>query len=144
MQHVQHADGVSFGSVRANVHGALAVLHVVVRIGHGAVAPCIGHAGHGGGVANTRLVVGIVGTPEAHEFAQQISLFVVVLGRTNIVNAVRAAGFAQVRHAICDFFQGHVPANALVFAVDQLHGVTQAVFSVAMFAQCSTFGTMSA
>ena len=69
MQHVQHADGVGFSSIGANVHGALAVLHVVVRIGHGAVAPCIGHTRHRGGVANTRLVIGVVGAPEAHKLA---------------------------------------------------------------------------
>ena len=144
MQHVQHADRVCFGSVGANVHGALAVLHVVVRIGHGAVAPCIGHTGNGGGVANTRLVIGVVGAPEADKLAHEIRLFVVVLGGTNEVNAVRAAGFAQVGHALADFFEGHVPADALVFAVDQLHGVTQAVFAVAVFAQCCTFGAVRA
>ena len=144
MQHVQHADGVSLGCIRSNVHGALAVLHVVVRIGHGAVAPCIGHTGHRGGVANTRLVIGVVGAPEAHKFAQEIRLFVVVLGGANVVNAVRAAGFAQVRHAICDFFQGHVPADTLVFALDQLHGVTQAVFAMTVLTQGSTLGAMCA
>ena len=144
MQHVQHADGVSLGSIGANVHGALAVLHVVVRIGHGAVAPRIGHTSYRGGVANTRLVIGVVGAPEAHKFAQEIRLFVVVLGGANVVNAVRAAGFAQVHHAFADFFQSHVPADTLVFALDQLHGVTQAIFAMTVFAQCSTFGAVSA
>ena len=67
-----------------------------------------------------------------------------MLGRANEVNAVGAAGFAQFSHALSDFFQGHVPADALVFAFDQLHGVTQAVFAVAVFAQRSTLGAVRA
>ena len=35
-----------------------------------------------------------------------------------------------------------VPADALVLAVDQLHGVAQAVFTVAMLAQSSPFGAV--
>ena len=67
-----------------------------------------------------------------------------MLRRANEVNAVGAAGFAQFSHALSDFFEGHVPADALVFAFDQLHGVTQAVFAVAVFAQRSTLGAVRA
>ena len=95
-------------------------------------------------MANTRLVIGVVGAPEADKLAHQIRLLVVVLGRTNEVNAVGAAGFAQLHHAFADFFEGYVPANALVFAVDQLHGVAQAVLAVAVFAQCRALGAMGA
>ena len=142
MQHVQHADRVRFCRIGANVQSALAVLHVVVRVGHGAVAPCIGHTRHRGGVANARLVIGVVGAPEAHKLAHQIGLLVVVLGRANEINAVGATGFAQLHHAFADFFQGQVPADALVLAIDQLHGIAQAVFAVAVFTKRCTFGAM--
>ena len=80
VQHVQQADRVRFSSVRADVQRALAVLHVVVRIGHCTIAPGVGNASNSGGVANTRLVVAVVAAPEADPLAQQISLLVVVLG----------------------------------------------------------------
>ena len=68
MQHVQHADGVRFGSIRANVHRTLAVLHVVVRIGHRAITPGVGYASNRGGMANTCLMVAIVAAPKTDEF----------------------------------------------------------------------------
>ena len=144
VQHVQHAHRVSFGRVGADVQGDLAVLHVVVRIGHGAVAPGVRHTRHGGGVANARLVVAVVAAPEAHELAQQVGLFVVVLGRADEVHAVRAAGLAQLQHLGGDFGQGRIPADALVLAIHQLHGVAQAVFAVAVLAQGCTLGAVGA
>ena len=79
MQHVQHADRVRLGGVGANVQRDLAVLHVVVRVGHGAITPGVGHTGHRGGVANAGLVVAVVAAPEADKLAQQVGLFIVVL-----------------------------------------------------------------
>jgi hypothetical protein len=89
MQHVQHAHRVRLGRVGADVQRDLAVLHVVVRIGHGAIAPGVGNTGHRGGVADARLVVAVVAAPEADELAQQVGLLVVVLGRADPVHAVR-------------------------------------------------------
>ena len=56
--------------IGADVHGNLAVLHVVVRIGHRTIAPSIGNTGHSGGVANTGLVVAVVGAKVAHKLSQ--------------------------------------------------------------------------
>ena len=142
VQHVQHAHRVGFSGVRADVQRRLAVLHVVVGIGHGAVAPCVGHAGHSGRVADAGLVVGVVGAPEADELAHQIGLLVVVLGRADPVHRVRTAGLAQLEHACADFIERHVPADALVLAVNQLHGVAQAELTMAVLAQGRTFGAM--
>ena len=142
MQHVQHRHRVGFCRVGANVQSDLAVLHVVVRVGHGAITPGVGHTGHGGGVANTGLVVAVVATEVAHKLAQQIGLFVIVLRRANPVNAVWARSLAQLKQLGADFVQGRVPANALVLAVDQLHGVTQAELTVAVLTQGCTFGAM--
>ena len=96
VQHVQHTHRVRLGGVGTNVHGDLAVLHVVVGVGHGAITPSVGHTGHGGGVANARLVIAVVGTPKAHKLAQQVGLLVVVLGGPDVVNAVWAAGLFQL------------------------------------------------
>ena len=103
--------------IRTDIQSALAVLHIVVRIGHRTVAPGVGHAGHRGGVADARLVVAIVRAPEAHELAQQVSLLVAVLGRSDEVDAVRPAGLAQLHHLRGDLVERDIPADALVLAV---------------------------
>ncbi len=144
MQHVQHAHRVGFGGVGADVHGHLGVLHVVVRIGHGAVAPCIRNAGHRGGMADTRLVVAVVAAPVAHELAHQVRLLVVVFGRAHPVDGVGSVGLAQLQQLGADFLQRRVPADALVFAVHQLHRVTQAVFAMAVLTQRSPLGAVGA
>ena len=59
-----HRDRMRFTGVRANEQDRLAVMHVVERVGHRPVTPGVRHARHGGGVADTRLVVGIVGAPQ--------------------------------------------------------------------------------
>ena len=132
------------GCVGADVHRDLAVLHVVVRIGHRTVAPSIGNTSHCGGVTNTRLVVAIVRAKVAHKFAQQIGLFVVVLGRTDPIHAVGSTGFAQVEQLGCYFVQRRVPTDAFVLAVDQLHGIAQTELAVAVFAQGCALGAMRA
>ena len=144
MQHVQHGDGMGLGGIGADVHRDLAVLHVVVRIGHGPIAPGIGHTGHRGGVTNTGLVVTVVGAPVADKLAQQIGLLVVVFGRADEVHAVRARRFAQLEHLCADFSQRGVPADALVLAIHQFHRVTQSVLAVPVLAQGRPFGAMGA
>ena len=144
VQHVQHAHGVGFGGVGANVERNLCVLHVVVGVGHGAVAPCVGHASHRGRMADTRLVVAVVRAEVAHKLAHQVGLLVAVFGRAHPVHRIGPAGLAQVEHLGADLVERRVPADTFVFAVDQLHRVTQPVFTVAMFTQCRTFGAVCA
>ena len=98
VQHVQQADRVGFCGIGADVQRALAVLHVVVRIGHGAIAPGIGHTCHRGGVANTCLVIAVVTTPKTHPLPQQIRLLVVVLGRAHDVHGIWPTLLAQCQH----------------------------------------------
>ena len=66
--------------VGSDVHGDLAVLHVVVRIGHCTISPGVRNTGHCRGVANTGLVVAVIGAKVANKLTQQIRLFVVVFG----------------------------------------------------------------
>ncbi|MDT4827727.1 hypothetical protein FQZ97_610850 [compost metagenome] len=144
VQHVQHRYRVRFGGVGADVQRHFGILHVVVRIGHGAVAPCIRNAGHRGRVADARLVVAVVAAPETDELAQQVRLLVVVLGRADPVDGIRTAFLAQLHQLGGDFLVGGVPADALVLAVDQFHGIAQAVFAVAVLAHRRALGAMRA
>ena len=91
VQHVQHRHRMRFGRIAADVHRSFRVLHVVVGVGHRAIPPGVGHAGHRGGVADACLVVGVVAAPEAHPLAQQVGLLVVVLARAHDKDRIRAA-----------------------------------------------------
>ena len=55
-----------FSGIRADVQRCLGVHHVVVAIGHRTIAPGVGNASNRSGVADTRLVIGIVGAEEGH------------------------------------------------------------------------------
>ena len=139
---MQQTHRMRLGSVGAYVHRALAVLHVVVRIGHGAITPGVGDAGHRGGVTDARLMVAVVRAPEADQLAHQVSLLVVVLGGTYPVNGVRTAGLAQFQHAFTDFRECRIPADTLVLAVHQLHRVAQSELAMPVLTQRSALGAM--
>ena len=83
VQDVQQGHQVRLGRVRADEQHRLGVLHVVVGVRHRAVTPGVRHARHGGGVADARLVVAVVGAPEGDELAQQVGLLVVVFRRSD-------------------------------------------------------------
>jgi hypothetical protein len=142
MEHVQHADRMRLGGVGADVHRHLGAAHVVVRIGHGAVAPCVRHARDGRRMADARLVVAVVAAPEAHELAHQVRLLVAVLGGADPVDRIGSAGLAQVLQLGGDLVERRVPADALVLAVDQLHRIAQPVLAVAVLAQRGALGAM--
>ncbi len=75
-QNVLQRDRVRLGGVRSHEDDGLRVAHIVVGIGHRAVAPGIGDAGDGCGVADAGLVIDRVGAPERREFAEQIAALV--------------------------------------------------------------------
>src|SRR5438876_13788 len=118
------------GGIAADVHRALAVLHVVVRIGHRTVAPGIGYAGDRRRVTDARLVIAVVGTPERHELAQQKRLLVAVLGAADPEYRVLTAFILVVadrEQPIAYFLDRVVPRHLLPLAVDQLHRRLQPV-----------------
>ena len=121
MQHVQHRHRA------ANVHRALGVLHVVIGVGHRAVAPGVGYAGNRRRVADARLVVAVVRPPERHELAHQIRLFVVVLRAADPEHGVGTRFLADLQHLGADFVQRLLPRQPLPFAVDELHRRLQPV-----------------
>ena len=79
VQHVQHRHRMRLSGVRPDVHRTLSVLHIVVRVGHRAVAPGVGHTGNRRRMTNTRLMVTIVGAEHAHKLAEHVRLLVIVL-----------------------------------------------------------------
>ena len=69
-QDMLHRHRMGFGGVGADEKHRLAIMHIVVGIGHRPVAPGVGDPGDGGGMANPRLMIHIVGAPKRGEFAE--------------------------------------------------------------------------
>ncbi len=109
-------------------------MHVVVRIGHRAVAPGVGYAGDRRRVADARLVVDVVRAPQACELAEQVGLLVIELRRAQPVDRIRAGALADVETLVADLVDGLVPGDLLPLAARELHRVFQPAFAVAVFA----------
>ena len=136
--------GCASAAFAADVHRALGVLHVVVRIGHRAVAPGVGYAGDRGRVADPRLVVAVVRAPERHELAHQVRLLVAVLRAADPEHRVGARFLAQREQLVADLVDRLVPADLLVLAVDELHRRLEPVLAVAVLAHRRALGAMRA
>ena len=78
------------GRIAAHDDLGLGIADIIEAVGHRAVAPGVGHAGDGRRMADTRLMVGVVGAPERAEFAEQIGAFVGHLGRSEPIDGIAA------------------------------------------------------
>ena len=143
-QHVLHRDRVRFRGITADEEHRLAVVHVVVRVGHRAVAPGVGYAGNRRRMTDARLVVDVVRAPQGRELAEQVGLFVVELGRAQPVHRVRAGTLADVEHLVADLLDGLVPGDLGPLAAGELHRVFQPAFAVAVLAHRCALGAVAA
>ena len=143
-QNMQQRNGVRLGGVASDNKDRAAVVDVVVAVGHGAVAPCIGNTRNGGRVTDPGLVIHVVRAPVGGEFAEQIGLFVGMLGRAKPVDAVRPAFFADFHHAVADLVDRLFPADALPLAALFLHRVFQTALAMGMFTNRCPLGAMGA
>ena len=141
-QHVQQRDRMGLGRIAADDEDGLRVVDIVVGVGHGAVAPCVGNPSNGGGVTDTGLVVDVVRAPIGGELAEQIGLFVVMLGGTKPIDAVGPAFVADFHHAIADLVDGIFPTDALPLAAFLFHRIFKAAFAMGVFTHRSTLGAM--
>ena len=80
-QHMQHRHRVRLGGVAADDQDGFGVADVIECIRHRAVAIGVRHPGHGGRMANARLVIDVVGAPKGSELAENIALLVRVFCR---------------------------------------------------------------
>ena len=93
-------------------------------------------------MADTRLVVDVIGSPHGGELAEQIGLLIAVLGRSQPVDRIRARGFTDLKQLVTDFIDGLVPGNLLPFAVDQFGRILQAALAVTVLANRRALGAM--
>jgi hypothetical protein len=144
LEDMQQGHRMRFGRVGADEEHRLAVVHVVVGVGHRAVAPGVGYAGNGGGVANARLVIDVIGTPHRSEFPEQVSLLIAEFCRAHPHRAVGTGLLAHGEQLPTDVIERLVPSDALPLAAHQFHRVFQSLFAMTVLAQRSALGTVRA
>src|SRR6266851_10445931 len=93
-------------------------------------------------MADTRLMVGVVGAPERAEFAEQIGAFIGHLGRPEPVDGIAARRFANLQQLVADLVDRSVPGDARPLPVDELHWIAKSPITVHEFAHRSTLGAM--
>ncbi len=143
-EHVQQRHRMRLGGIAADDEHRLAVVHVVVGVGHRAVAPGVGYARDGGRVADPRLVVAVVGAPHGVELAEQIRLLVVVLGRAEPVHRVGTGLLADLEELVADLVDGLLPRNALPLAVLELGRILQTALAVPGVSHRGALGAVAA
>src|SRR5664279_4745088 len=95
-------------------------------------------------MADTRLVVLVVGAPERRQLAEQISAFVGELGRAEPVDRIRSRLRANVLELVADLVDRLVPLDAGPLAVDQLHRIFQPALAHHQFAHRGALGAVRA
>src|SRR5664280_3557256 len=95
-------------------------------------------------MADTRLVVLVVGAPERRQLAEQISAFSGEFGRAQPVDRVGARLLADLAELVADFSDGLVPLDAGPLAVHELHRIFQAAFAHHQFAHRGALGSVRA
>ncbi len=143
-QHVLHRHRMRLGRVAADDHQRLGVLDVVVAVGHGAVAPCIGDAGDRGGMADAGLVVDRVGPPHGRELAVQVGSLVGELGGAQPEHAVRPGFLADLQQLVADLLDRLIPGDPLPLAVLQLDRILVAALALGQLADRSALGAVRA
>ena len=121
---------MSLRRIAAHDHERLRIPDIIEAVGHRAVAPGVGHAGNGRRMADTRLMVGIVGPPERAELAEQIRAFVGHLGRSEPIDGIAAGSLADLQQFVADLVDRRVPGNARPLPIDELHRVTKSPVAV--------------
>ena len=89
-QNVLQRYRMCLGWIAAHDHDGLGIADIVVAVGHGAVSPRIGDARDSGRMADARLMIGVVGSPECGELAEEICGFVGEFRRAQPVHGFRS------------------------------------------------------
>src|SRR5262249_44445186 len=93
-------------------------------------------------MADTRLVVCIVGSPERTELAEQVGALVRHLGRTEPVHRIRSRLLADRRQLIAYLIDRGIPGNARPLPVRQLHRVFETPLAGNELTNRRPFGAM--
>ena len=142
MEDMLQGDRMCLGRVAADDQDRLAVVNIIVGIGHGTIAPGVGDTGYRGGMTDACLVVHVVGSPQGSKLAEQVGLFVVVFGRTQPVDGIRAGLLANGQHLVAELVNGLLPGHPGPLAIHQLGRIFQTAFAVTVLAYRGALGTV--
>src|SRR6185437_1151587 len=95
-------------------------------------------------MADTRLVVGVVGAPERAELAEEIRALVGHLGRAEPIDRVGARFLAHGHQLVADLVDRGLPGDAGPLPARELHRVFQPALAGDQFAHRSALGAMRA
>src|SRR6266849_3264309 len=95
-------------------------------------------------MADARLMVGVVGSPEGAKLAEQIGAFVGHLGRSEPVDGVAARLLANFEQLVADLVDCAIPGEARPLPVDELHRIAQPPNAVHEFAHRCALRAMRA
>src|ERR1700690_2643862 len=93
-------------------------------------------------MADARLVVGVVGTPERAELAEKVGTLIGHLGQTKPVDRVPAGVRADRSQLVADFVDGLLPLDAVPLAVREFHRIFQTPVAHDQFAHGGTLGAV--
>ena len=133
-----------FRRIAAHDDHGLGIADVVVAVGHRAVAPGIGYARDRGRMADARLVVGVVGSPERSKLAIEIGALVGELGGAEPIDRFRSRLRADRHQLVADLVDRLLPGHPRPLAVDELHRIFQAPVAVHQLAHRGALGAMRA
>ena len=142
LQHMLQGDRMSLGGIAADLEDGARIVDVVVAVGHRAVAPGVRNTRDRGRVTDPRLMIAVVRAPEGIELAEQIGLFVAMLGRAQPVDRIGTGAFADLEHLVADLVDRLIPADLLPLAVDHLDRMLQAALAMGVLAHRCALGAM--
>src|SRR5713101_3519296 len=132
------------GRIAAHDDLGLGIADIVEAVGHRAVAPRIGYAGDRRRMADTRLMVGVVGAPKRAELTEQVSAFIGHRGRSEPIDGIGARFLANLKQLVADLVNRRFPGDARPLPVDELHRIAQPPNAVHEFAHRCALRAMRA
>ena len=135
---------VPFRRVAADQEDRTRIPDVRHAVGHRAVAPGVGHTSDRGRMADTRLMIGVVGAPEGGELAEQVCVLIAHLGRAHPINRIGTRLLADLQHLVADFVDRLIPRNPLPLSAHQLCRVPEPPSAVGVVAHRCPLGAVGA
>src|ERR1700740_1262455 len=93
-------------------------------------------------MADARLMIGVVGSPERAELAEQIGTFVSHLSRAEPIDGIGARLVAHFQYLVADLVDSRVPRDAGPLPAHEFHRIAQSPLAVHELAHGSTLGAM--
>ncbi len=95
-------------------------------------------------MADTRLMISVVGAPECAELAEEIGGFVGHLGRPEPIDGIAARLLTNLEQLVANLINRRIPGHARPLPVNELHRIAKPTIAMDQLAHGSALGTMRA